>query len=497
MSEKNALFLGIDAGTTAVKAAAYNASGGIQATSTVENETINPASGWSEQSMKEVWQKTLQAIKLVCDQIDASKVKSVGVCAQGDGLWLLDKNHEPVRNAILWNDQRANDLVGTWISDGTSDQLSRFSRTAIWPGTSGAAFRWLKENEPENAARAQYSINCKDWINFKLTGNLTTDFTDATIPFFDLENHCYSSEAFELLGIPELQDVVQPPLQSTQQNGVLCEKVAMETGLLTGTPVAVGCLDVAAMMSGMGLKNTGDVFMILGTTAVVGVVMEPEPFSEPSAGATLMHPYLEKWIRVLAPLSGASALDWFTSIDPVNFNQNDPAAIAQHLNEMAENSDIGANGVIFLPFLNGERAPFVAPNAKASFLGITGSTTQADLARAVMEGVTFSLRHCFESTGQDKPGEIFLTGGGAKNELWCDIIAQIMGAKVIASKNSDHGLWGAAQIGAAASGLVDIEQSKSRNEPSIIYLPEADKTKLYERSYQSYLRYLEKFSFVS
>ncbi|WP_136661599.1 FGGY-family carbohydrate kinase [Nitratireductor sp. XY-223] len=480
------LHLGLDVGTTAVKAAVYDSHGAIRALEDRESNPVAERSGWSSQPMEAVWQTAADAIKSVSTQVGAQNIGTVGVCAQGDGLWLLDEQGRPVRDAILWNDQRAVDYVTGWIEDGTADRLARFSRTAIWPGTSGAAYRWLKDHEPENAARARHAINCKDWINLRLTGQLTTDYTDATIPFLDLESGRYAPEAFAMLGVEELQDKLVDPLRATGLNGAVDEAASGATGLPVGTPVAAGCIDVAAMISGMGLAETGDICLILGTTAVVAVIVEPEAFSGPQPGATLAHPYADKWIRVLAPLSGASALDWFTSLDSVNYGGADAAEVIQRLNSAAASVPAGANGVVFVPFLSGERAPVVAPHATASFHGITSATTQADLARAVMEGAAMSLRQCFQATGAATPGQIFMTGGGARNALWCDIIASVMNTTIVASDSSDHGVWGAAMIGACAGGMMDIARPPVRDEALRRHRPDGKMVASYNQLFQLY-----------
>ncbi|WP_419908307.1 FGGY-family carbohydrate kinase [Hoeflea sp.] len=482
------LHLGLDVGTTAVKAAVYDSRGANRATKVCESNPVSEQPGWSSQSMDAIWQTAATAIRSVCAEVGPDSIGTVGVCAQGDGLWLLDAQHQPVRDAILWNDQRAVDYVTAWIEDGTADRLARYSRTAIWPGTSGAAFRWLKDHEPENAARARYAVNCKDWINFKLTGKLTTDYTDATIPFLDLETRRYASEAFAMLGVEELQEKCIEPGWAKQQNGVTGSAASQATGLNAGTPVAIGCIDVAAMIAGMGLAKTGDICLILGTTAVVGVIVEAEAFNGPQPGAALAHPHADRWVKVLAPLSGASALDWFTSLDSVNYGGADAAETVQRLNRAAATAPAGANGVLFLPFLSGERAPIVAPHATASFLGITGGTTQADLARAVMEGTAMSLRQCFEATGAATPGQIFMTGGGARNALWCDIIASVMNTTIVASDASDHGVWGAAMIGACAGGMMDINRPPVRDEALRYHKPDSEMVAVYDQCFELYER---------
>ncbi len=480
------MHLGIDVGTTATKAVVFDCDGTVHAQESVHSAVVHSKAGWSSQTMSGVWDTVVKTLRSICEQVSPELISSIGVCGQGDGLWLLDENCHPIRNAILWNDQRANDYVRSWMDDGTSDRLSKTCRTAIWAGSSAAIFRWLKDNEPENAMRARHALCCKDWINFKLTGELTTDFSDASIPFLDLESRAFVADAFEMLGVQELHACLPEPQSATTLNGRMTAQAALETGLLAGTPVAVGCIDLASMVSGMGLDKTGDICLVLGTTGVVAAVVDPEPFTTPPAGATLVHPYQENWIKVLAPLSGASALDWFTSMDEGNFGGKNSKETAERLNGMAAGVPPGANGVMFLPFLTGERAPFVAPHATASFLGITASTSQADMARAVMEGVALSLRHCFEATGLENPGQVFLTGGGARNQLWCDIIASVMNTRIVASDASDHGVWGVAIIGAKAAGLVEAHWPPVRVETTRSHKPDPSHVARYESLYSAY-----------
>ncbi len=481
------LYLGVDAGTTAIKAALFDPAGQMVASASRPSQTVSSRKGWSSQDMNVVWQTTLAVIRDVCSQVEASNIGSIGVCGQGDGLWALDENRKPVRNAILWNDQRASKLVDGWIEDGTSDRLSQYSRTSIWAGTSGATYRWLKDNEPETAKRINHVLHCKDWINLNLTGNLTTDFADATIPFLDLESRTYASDAFALLGVEELESKLLQPQAGDALNGTIAGPVARETGLPAGTPVAVGGLDVSAMMFGAGIRNAGDTGIVLGTTAVVAVVVDPHRLENVPAGATITQYDGKKWLRVLAPLCGASALDWYTSIDPANFTGSDAGKIADQHSALAAQSSPGANGVLFLPFLSGERAPFVAAGASAAFLGVTNSSTKADMARAVMEGAAFSLRHCFESTGLSAPRQIVATGGGARNHLWCDMIASIMKTEVVASDASDHGLWGAALLGASAAGLTETSRHDTRSEDSRRHIPDSDLQTVYDRQFVRYL----------
>ena len=479
------LFIGVDVGTTAVKAAAYTRDGLQVAISRQSVQVQRPQEGYSELPMDELWGTVRGCLREIAIQIAPESLRSIGVCGQGDGLWMLDDQMHPVRNAILWNDARASQYVQQWGDNGTADAISRFSRTAIWPGAAGAALRWMQDNDPDALVRAKHILFSKDWIVYKMTGTLGTDFSDATIPFLDLETGSYAPQVFAALGLPDLASKLPKPRSAT----ALAGKLTADVGL-PGVPVAIGSLDLSAMMTGMGLSAPGDMCLILGTTAVLSYIMKPEPFSTPAPAATVHHPFTDDWIRVLAPQSGASAFDWFAALHPNSFGGADAGEIAAKINKIAKNVPPGANGVLFLPFLTGERAPFVAPDAAASFLGMRASTTKADLARAVMEGTAFSLRHCLATDDTPLPERVVLTGGGARNTLWCQIVADVLGVTILANAGEDHGLWGAALIGGASMGALD-PLCASRGEIFNTHTSDLEAGAAYDARFDVYLKTIE------
>lgn len=483
----NSLFIGVDVGTTAIKAGAYDEHGKLLAYDRKPMKVMRPAEGWSEQDMNLLWETTQSCLADAIAQVDGPAVRTIGVCGQGDGLWLLDAEKKPLRNAILWNDQRATQQIAKWVEDGTSDKIQQYCQTANWPGTAGAALRWLTDEEPETLEAAAHILFCKDWIGYCLTGKITADFSDATIPFYDLGNKRYAPEVFTLLGLPDLSSKMARPQPATNSAGTLRPELAQQLGVSPDTSVAVGAIDLASMMTGLGLNAPGDMCFILGTTAVFSYVAPPTPFAGAIDGATVHHPFTEDWIRVLAPQSGASAFDWFAGLHPSAFGGLSAGEIAEQINEMAADIAPGSNGVTFLPYLTGERAPFVAPHATASFLGMTSKTSKADMARAVMEGASFSLRHCVESAAVKPSDTITLTGGGARNRFWCQIMADVLGVTIIANASEDHGLWGAALIGAASIGLAEPNRP-ARIEENLHYPPDPAAHATYNRLFENYLQ---------
>ncbi len=444
------LHLGIDVGTTSVKAAVYDRSGEKHAMARVAAETLMPHPGWSEQDMAAAWSNVVAVIREIAGSVNGSDIASIGVSGQGDGLWALDADRRPVRNAILWNDQRASDIVSRWSDDGVVDAIAKSCRTALWPGTNAAIYAWLRANDPDAAGRIDVIVNAKDWIGHLLTGELATDYADASIAFLDLQSKTYSDSAFERCGVSELAGKLLPPRPSAEPLGRLRDAVAGDLGLKAGTPVAVGALDIAAMHVGAGLNDVGDALLILGTTAVVSTVTSPSPPRDRIVGATVVHATGDRWLNVQAPQSGTSALDWFCE----RFHDLFPGG-APDLVALAETAPPGANGVLFLPYLTGERAPFVAPDATGSFLGLRATSTSADMARAVLEGVAFSLRHCLDETGIAERAGFVVTGGGARSDLWRQILADVMGVTIRSPAEDELGLLGAARLGAHAAGVLD------------------------------------------
>ncbi|MEP3277106.1 MAG: FGGY-family carbohydrate kinase [Stappiaceae bacterium] len=479
------LHLGVDVGTTAVKAAVFDTDGTCISVASKETETVSPHTGWSEQDMEAVWDNVRHAVSSAASGCAADKIVSVGVAGQGDGLWAMDASLRPARNAILWNDQRASSIVQHWIQSGVSSELAKICRTVIWPGASAPLYAWLKRHEPDTVENIAHICNAKDWIGFRLTGKLKTDFTDGSIPFLDLNKRQYSEEAFALCGVKDLSGKVLPPRLSSELLGVLTSQAAEDLGLKQGLPVAVGALDVAAMHIGAGLNTVGESLLILGTTAVVSSVLEPSSQPEHPIGATVIHPYGDRWLYVQGPQSGASAVDWLANLHPEIW----PGG-AQDVVKSAEKSPLNSNGIIFLPYLTGERAPFVAPDASGVFIGLRPETSKSDLARAVLEGVAFSLRHCVDEAATVSRKGFVVAGGGARSELWRQILAEVLGSPVRLAAD-DIGIRGAALLGGAALGAGEPPAAQASDDPQPPCLPDADNTKTYDAGYKRFREYVD------
>lgn len=458
------LWLGLDVGTTAVKAAAYTPDGQQVAFAEAQSAVSQHPGRGSEQDMAQVWETVCDVLVALTSQCSGQSFEALGVAAQGDGIWCIAEDGTPAGPAMLWNDTRtANDLAGL-VERGATRAISRGCHTSLWSGTSGMLWRWIRANRPEMAENTAYAVTCADWIAFCLTGQIATDFSNASIPFLDFAARSYSGGQIAAMDCQDVTSKLVEPRWAAEILGPVSAQTAAATGLPKGLPVSVGTLDLGAMIVGMGMDQPGQTMMIMGTTAVVNILTDRVEPSDAPVGASVLHPTSGAIIRVLAPTTGAAAFDWFAGLHPRSLGGASAGEVAVRMNELVRNIPPGANGITFLPYLNGERAPFVAPEIRGSFHGLSATTTTGEMGRAVMEGAALSLRHCFEEEGGLPTAPVQLTGGGAKNPVWCQIIADVMGQAVLVSSAADHGLWGAAALGASAAGCGEAVALAARRE---------------------------------
>lgn len=479
------MWIGLDIGTTAVKAAAYR-SDGSQVASAQANGTVVPAAnGGMQQDMEGVWSTCIHVLQKLTSVIDVSEIFSLGVSAQGDGMWPIKNDGQAVSPALLWNDTRGMEELSAF----SQDQLGIIGRgcgTALWPGTSAVLWKWFEKNQPKLADEIQCVATCADWIGYKLTGELAIDHSNASIPFLDIPSRSFSKKQFQALECERLEAKTPKLRRADEQLGEITKEVAHATGLPEGLAVNVGTLDLSAMIVGMGLDKAGQAMMIMGTTAVVNILRDNLPDTDFPVGASVAHPTSSALIRVLAPTSGASAFDWFAKLHPKTLGGESASEIAAKLNSLVTMVPAGSNGVMFLPYLNGERAPFVAPEVRGSFVGMSSSSTKADLGRSVMEGTAFSLRHCIDEEGELPDGPLQLTGGGSRNPVWTQIIADIVNRPIAVSEASDQGLWGAACLGASAAGAGKAIELSKRDENLTRFEPNESNVSIYSDLFEVY-----------
>lgn len=407
--------LAIDAGTTAVKAAIVDPGGEVASVGRVDV----PRAAGQPLDPQAYWLAVADAIRSIDRADDLDGLEGVVVAGQGQGLWSLDAAGDIAGPVWEWNSPIAADTVTQWERTGVIDSHYRRAGTVLWPGVSAALWPWLQSHDPVHAARVDTTLCAKDFINNRLCGAMATDRSDATIPFIDMDSGGYNTETFAALGCPDLEAKMPPLRDVGEQIGTVTAEASQATGLPVGLPVLMGCMDVVAMTHGTGAHSTNHAVAVLGTTAAVMVRTDRWDGSGEVVGATLKLDGSDRFLRVLGASSGTSTLDWYRSVHGLS------------IDDFWNGVRRGVGGVLMLPYLAGERVPFLAPDATGTFIGLTRETTQADMSRAVALGVTFSLRHCLESASTQTDHPLVLTGGGASSADWCQLVADVTGRTVV------------------------------------------------------------------
>lgn len=435
------IFLCIDAGTTNIKAALVRDTGEFI---DVESKSIYismPKIGVCEMDMDELWSSICEVINLlrIKNKSIWHEIEGIGVCAQGDGAWLIDEEHKPFRPAVLWNDTRNGTISAGELNDINKNCIE-MNTTPLFSGAFPVIMKWLKMNEPENYKKTRWILHCKDWINFKLTGNISTDTTDASTAAFDIFHKNYRNEILEMLDIGEIRDCLPKVLNSSQIMGSLSEECSLVTGIRLGIPVIAGAIDVLSVATGCSLVEPGQKGSIIGTTLSNFIVLDECSARElkNEKGSILCHTKPGRYIRQMSALSGASTLDWIRK-------EIAEGTTFDYLESKLKEIPIGSNGVVFLPFLFGERAPFRIPNASASFIGLRVNHTKYDMIRASFESLAMVLYDCYQNLPESNPG-LIVAGGGANNELLSQMISDTLGETVTRIDLKELGILGVLRL---------------------------------------------------
>ncbi len=490
-----ARLLGLDVGTSVIKAVVFDLVGTELSAASEPIEVQVPQPGWAEQDMDDVWAAAARSITAALAPIDAADVAAVAVAGQGDGAWLIDAGGAPVAPAPLWNDGRASDVIEGWLDSGALSRLFERGGTVLWPGSQAALLAWFSEHDPEILERATTVFCSKDWVRFRLTGTIGTDETDGSIPFMDLASRAFDDGQLELLGLTGCRALLPPVSPSHEVVGEISAEAAGATGLRVGTPVVAGLLDVAANAVGVGAIEAGQAMVTLGTTAISAAILDRPAIEPVDIGASVCHAPPGRWLRALGTMAGTPNVDWYlksmAGALPAEAERTG-RDVFELLEQSMAASAPGAGGVVYHPYLLGERVPFLAPEARAAFFGLSASTSQADLARAVAEGVAYAVRHCFEAAGVPVR-EVRLSGGGARSETWSEILASVTGATMRVASGSQFGALGAAIAAGVGIGLYpDYAGAIARCvRGERVHEPSAEQMAVYDRRYGAYVELIE------
>lgn len=435
------MFLGIDLGTSGVKVAAADAEGRLVAKATASYALDAPHPGWAEQDPERWWDATADAVQRLAGRIDASGVQAIGLSGQMHTLVLLDASGRPTRPAISWADTRTEAQVRRIQERVPHETLVGVLGNPAATGFTAPSLMWIQEHDSRAYRSAAMVCLVKDYVRLRLTGAWATDPSDASATLlFDTFRRTWSDEVLDAL---ELDAALLPPVRpSGAVAGELLPEVAAGLGLPPGTPVVTGAGDQAAAATGCGLVDPGPMLVTLGSGGQVFT-----PLAAPAADAELRvhlfcHATPDRWHLQGAVQNVGVALDWVRRTLGLSWEE---------LYGRAAEVPAGAEGVTFLPYLTGERTPYMDPRARAAWSGLALSHTPAHMARAAIEGAAYSVADaveaCIEAGGE--PDEIALTGGGAEHVLPRRILADVLGRPLRRAHVQDASALGAAVLAGA------------------------------------------------
>lgn len=472
--------IGLDVGTSRVKAVRFDEQWRAVDAEGETTLVVRGDGGRREQDMGQVWSAVARVLaSLVARTPDT--VELVAVTAQGDGCWLVDEQSRPVGPALLWNDNRAADLVERWQDDGTLERAFRVSGCFGAPGLAHAQLRWLEQHEPSRITRAARLLSCGSWIFSNLTGRHVLDESEAANPFCNADTGWYDAGLLDLFGLTSLAPLLPPIVTGADRVAPLTAEAANSVGLPSGTPVALAPYDVVATAVGTGVVTPGSAFAVLGTTLCVGTVSEDPLLDRPPNGMSLPAGEAGRWLIAYATMTGTEVVDWAAQL----LGLED----VEHLAVLAQGST-RADVPLLLPYLSpaGERSPFLDHRARGSMLNLDVMHSPADVARATFDGLALAVLDCLTAAGL--PASLALSGGGARSSLWCQMLCDATGVPVILPDTSEVGALGAALVGATAAGhFPGLEEAVTAVvRPGEILKPEESRTEWYQERYQLFLQ---------
>lgn len=475
--------IGVDLGTSAVKVLLVNREGVVTAEASEEYPLFQPRSGYSEQDPEDWVRGTLTALKKVVSEsgVDPQAIEGISFSGQMHGLVLLDEDHKPLRHAILWNDTRTTEQCRE-IERVLGEDLLQITKNPALEGFTLPKILWVKQYEPETFAKAKVFVLPKDYVRYRLTGQIHMDYSDAAgTLLLDVANKQWSERVLQAFDLPA--SICPPLVESHGYVGNLLPQAASECGLTESTRVFAGGADNACGAIGSGILQAGLTMASIGTS---GVVLSYEDNRDQDFGGKVHffnHGKQDAFYAMGVTLGAGYSLSWFrqTFAPDKSFNE-----LLSRVGEVPP----GANGLLFTPYLVGERTPHADALIRASFIGMDGSHSIDDFARAVMEGITFSLNESIELFREAgiQVDRIVSIGGGAKNEDWLHMQADIFNAEIVQLANEQGPGMGAAMLAALGCGWFEsLEQCAAqfiRYEKT--YKPDAERVKTYAELFKIY-----------
>ena len=484
--------IGIDLGTSGTKTVLFTEDGTAICSATDEYPLYQPENGWAEQDPADWWNACTATVKKVLKDsgINPGDISGIGFSGQMHGLVLLDEHGEVIRNSIIWCDGRTADECAEIMSKVGSSRLVEITANHALTSFTAGNILWVRNHEPELYKRCRQILLPKDYIRYKLTGKYGIDAGDASgMNMLDIRKKVWSEEVLQKLDIdPALLPGVY---EASDIAGHITSEAASQTGLVEGTPVVYGTGDNMAAAIGTGVVEKGKAFITIGTSGVLFAHSDSVAIDAGGRVNTFCTAVPGSWAVFGCTLAAGMSLQWLRNnfflpeINVAKGLDQDPYEI---MTAQAERVPIGANRLIFLPYLMGERSPILDPNARGVFFGLSAIHTKYDMLRSVLEGVIYAQRQCLDIHREMGIGfnEIYATGGGATSHLWRQMIADIFELPVVTIQNREGPALGAAILAGVGTGLYPSipEACKKIIKLNTSQQPVADNSKRYSPYYK-------------
>lgn len=490
---KQSYLMGIDIGTSACKVAVFDRQGQVLASASGDYPVYYPREGWAEQDPEEWWSAVCGAVRQVLKKADVrpEEIAGVGIDGQSWSAIAIDKDGKVLTNTPIWMDTRAQSICDRLNEDIGADEIFRVAGNSLQPSYTTAKILWYKENLPEVYRKTHKILQSNSYIAFKLTGQISQDLSQGYgLHCFDMRTGQWDEEMCKKMGIP--REFLPEIVPSDQIIGTVTKKAAEESGLAEGTPVAAGGLDAACGTLGAGVIHAGETQEQGGQAGGMSICME-----QYQADPHLIlgfHVIPGKWLLQGGTTGGGGVMRWFerefADYERLMKEQTGVSSLDQ-LNEIAEKVDPGCDGLVFLPYMAGERSPIWDPHAKGVFYGLDFSKTKGHMVRACMEGVAFSLRHNLETA--EKAGAeadiLRAMGGSANSLLWTQIKSDITGKAMAVPASDTATTLGAALLAGVGTGFYeDYEEAVSQTvKVTRTHHPDPEKKEVYDKNYEIYL----------
>ena len=489
-----AYVIGVDCGTSGTKTVLFDESGKVIASKTIEYPMYQPKNGYAEQDPADWSNAMINTIKAVMTQSGVSKddVKGIGISGQMHGLVMLDKDGNVLRKSIIWCDQRTAKEVEEMNEKLGEKKLIEITANPALTGWTAAKILWVKNNEPEIYEKCAHILLPKDYLRFILTGEFATEVSDASgMQLLNVPNRCWSDEVLSALEIDK--SLLGKVYESCEVTGEVTAEMAELTGLKAGTIVVGGAGDNAAAAVGTGVVEDGKAFTTIGTSGVVFAHTSSISIDPKGRVHTCCAAVPNSW-HVMGVTQGAGlSLKWFRD----NFcNAEKETASLMGVDEYylmdkeAETVPVGANRLLYLPYLMGERTPHLDPDARGVFFGLSAMHTKKDMLRAVLEGVSYSLRDCVEVFREMNinVSDMMACGGGGTSPLWRSMLADLYNCPVKTVASKEGPALGVALLATVGAGIYSSvpEACKAVIKTDKTQEPISENVPEYEKYYQLY-----------